>query len=503
MQITKKLIISNTLWSAVAQVLVMGINLLVLPLFIKNLGAELFGIWVISNVVLGYLNVFDFGFTQGLQKYVAEARVKGDLKELSVVVVSGVGLLLFIGLLLGGACFLSAQSIVVFFKIQPENQLVAVRLLQISALFCVIMWPLRIVNVVLNASMRIKELNLLNLVTNGGQSIIMLVLVLAASDIITIKWITAGFLAAGSAFGLVLVNQYVPEISWHPFHFKFGQIRRMHRFSLGMFFASLLGMLSVQIDTLIIGRLMSMNAVTAYTVASRVFLLLTRITSLLITALMPSVYNLNAVDDKRRIKLLLFEMVRARTCVTVTMVPAAIVLLPAFISLWFGPDYAGYAGWAQAFCLIPLFTCLGVANIVARTCGYVKQVNIIFSVQIMVNLAISILTIPALGIGGAIMGTIVATSVFGGFVFFPYYCRLIEVGFRRSYFCALKGVFVAAAATGLFYAVWRAVPANWITMGCATVAFSGLSGLAAWLTVFSSDEKKGHLQFIQRLVRPS
>jgi hypothetical protein len=36
MQITRKLIITNTFWSAVAQIGGMGINLFILPLFIKN-----------------------------------------------------------------------------------------------------------------------------------------------------------------------------------------------------------------------------------------------------------------------------------------------------------------------------------------------------------------------------------------------------------------------------------------------------------------------------------
>ena len=227
MQITKKLIITNTLWSASAQVLVMGINLLVLPLFIKNLGAELYGIWVLSGVVLGYLNVFDFGFTQGLQKYAAEARVAGDQRQLSEVVVSGTCLLFFIGLLLGALFWFSADAVVGFFDIQPENQQVASSLLKISALFCVVMWPLRIVDVVLNASMRIKELSFLNAFKTGVQSLVMLGMVWVAADVVLIKWVSAGLIAACSSFGLVLVKKYVPEIRWNFINFQVRQLKRI------------------------------------------------------------------------------------------------------------------------------------------------------------------------------------------------------------------------------------------------------------------------------------
>ena len=118
MKITRRSVVTNTIWSSVAMLGAQFVALLVVPLFIQNLGEELYGIWVIAYVILGFCNIFDFGFTQGLQKYVAEARAKGDQQELSEVVVSGLGFLTLIGLVIGTAVILSAEAIVHFFSFQ-------------------------------------------------------------------------------------------------------------------------------------------------------------------------------------------------------------------------------------------------------------------------------------------------------------------------------------------------------------------------------------------------
>ncbi|MEI6891615.1 MAG: oligosaccharide flippase family protein [Pontiella sp.] len=440
MQITKKLIITNTLWSAVAQVLVMGINLLVLPLFIKNLGAELFGIWVISNVVLGYLSVFDFGFTQGLQKYVAEARVKGDDKELSEVVVSGVGLLLIIGLLLGGIFWIGASSIVEFFNIQPENQRIATQLLKISALFCIVMWPLRIVDVVLNASMRIKELGFLNAFKTGAQSIVMLGMVYYAADIVSIKWVTTGLMAVCSAYGMVVVKKYVPEICWRPNYFKFQQIKRMHKFSLGMFYLAVLGMLSVRIDNLVIGKLLGMNMVAVYAIIAKPYELINRIGNMMMQTLMPATFNLLPSSTREQKEKLVCLGVKYRTLILVPMTVVSIYAIPSFLRLWVGEEYLQYAIWAQLFSAVHLFMGLASLGNIARADGAMRLVNCMLTVKVFSNVAMSILLTLRLGVGGVIMGTFISNIFFGEVLFGGWISKKMGIRFGlvlRNFFPVL------------------------------------------------------------------
>ncbi len=446
MKITRKLMISNTFWSAVAQFGVVFINLLVVPLFIKNMGSDLYGIWVISAAIFSYTNVFDFGFTQGLQKYVADAQEKKCTKELSEVVVSGVGLLSFIGLLLGYIFYNGAYSIVEFFNIIPANQLVAVRLLQISAIFCVILWPIKIIDVILNASMRIKELNFLNAFKIGIQSTALICMVYVSADILLIKWATMVLLVVSNVCGIFMLRKYAPEIIWSPLYFRIYHLKRMHRFSLGMFYISLLGLLTVKIDKLIIAKMLDMQAVTVYTVISKLFLLIQQVTRMLMVALIPAVYNMSASNNLIHVDRLVYKAVKYRMLVTCSTAYICILVSSVFIRLWVGDEYVEYAFWSQILCVVPLFVGLGVGNAVARGMGHIKEANAIYTVQIILNFIISIILVPYFGVGGPVLGTVISVILIGDFSMFPFFCRLIGIQWKKTFVMALliniTGLFV-------------------------------------------------------------
>jgi O-antigen/teichoic acid export membrane protein len=498
MKITKTLIVSNTLWPAVTQFGVMLISLFILPLFIKNLGTELYGIWVLSGVVSGYANVFDFGFTQGLQKYVAEARAKKDSHELSEVVVSGTGLLFLIGLMLGGGLFFGAGAIVDFFSIQPENQLTAGRLLQISAVFCVISWPLRIVGVVLNACMRMKEASILEAVSGVVQSLIMLGMVLAAKDVVLIKWVSSAMATACSMYGLVLLRKYAPQIRWRLRSFHLHQIRRMHKFSLGMFYAALIGMMSIQVDSLVIGKLLGMTAVTAYAIASKLFTLVQRFSTLTITALMPAVYNLNT-GDRGRIVRLLEESIRFRMMVSTFLSFGAILINKFFILHWVGKEYLWTVKWSVLFLCICPFIPLSNISTVLRGCGHVRFVNVFVTVKIIVNLVISILLAPVLGIGGPIVGTAVSFSVLGEPGWFSFLNRKIGCSCRKVYLNMVKIIFCFGISLWFSMLVMRVVPWEMVGVVAAVGFYAVLSAGAGFFILLLPEEREQAFQFFKGL----
>lgn len=446
----------------------MLINLLVLPLFIKNLGADLYGIWILSGVILGYAGVFDFGFTQGLQKYVAEARVKKDDQELSEVVVTGLGILSTLGVILGGLIYFGAPVIVRFFNIKPDQVDVALQLIQISALFSLVMWPLRIVDVVLNASMRIKELSLLNAFKAMAQSIIMLVMILCSFEVVAIKWVVSLGVCSVGLYGIVLLKKYVPEVHWRFGNFKFQQLFRMQRFSLGMFYASLITVFAVQIDSVMIGKLLTMTAVTAYAIAAKPYQMIQSLMMLAVRAIQPAAYNLRAKDDSRRLEKLVSEGVRLRSIASIPVCVAAFLCMPQFINVWVGGDYIWLVPWAQCFVLVPVFSCLGVGGQVCSTSSSgLVLANLIGTCRTGLNIFISLYLISSLGIGGPILGTIISYALLGSLVMCYVYCRFMKISSRSAYLYFFKTVLVSVIAGLVCYPVFQ--------------TFDGMGGLGLFI----------------------
>lgn len=408
----------------------MLINLFVLPLFIKNLGADLYGIWILSGVVLGYAGVFDFGFTQGLQKYVAEARVKKDDQELSEVVVTGLGILLTIGLSLGTLIYLSAPAIVGFFNIEAEKTGLALQLLRISALFSAVMWPLRIIDVVLNASMRIKELSWLNGFKSLMQSSIMLVMIFNVPDVVQIKWVVSSVVFGLSLYGIVLLRKYVPEISWRPSLFRKSQYRRMRRFSLGMFYISVLAILSVKVDVAIVGKMLSMEMVAVYVIIAKPFDMINQFGSILMGALMPVTYNILPRASRADKERLICQAVKYRAIILAPFSAVAIWAIPSFIELWVGAAYRPYAIWAQVFVSIHFFMALSSLGSVARAAGEMRLTNSMITGKVFINVVTSVCLVGKLGIGGVILGTLISNVLFGELAFGGVISRRLGVPFR-------------------------------------------------------------------------
>jgi O-antigen/teichoic acid export membrane protein len=416
------------------------------PLFITNLGTELYGIWVLSNIILGYADIFDFGFTKGLQKYVAEARVKGDKEELSQVVVTGLALLSLMGLLIGGIIFIFSQPIITFFNISDEHIGIAINLLKISAVFSVIIWPLRITDVILSASMKIKEESLLNAIRYTAQSVIVLFMVYLNFPIVTIKIITMIIFTVLSLPAIIVARRAVPEVEWSLKSVRIAQIKRMSGFSFGMFHLSLLAMLSTKVDNIILGQMLGMTSVAIYAIISKPYEIIKMLSGLLMKTLMPVTYNVIPNATKEEKEDLIYSAVKYRTLIDVSLSAVTIVVLPSFINLWVGQEYMQYVIWGQLFASIHLFMGLASLGNVARAIGAMSLVNSMLTIKVLVNVIISIIMTKVMGFGGVIIGTFLSNALFGEIIFGKFISKKIGINHNR-----IIKAFIGPVAVGIIF----------------------------------------------------
>ncbi|MCZ7592513.1 MAG: oligosaccharide flippase family protein [Kiritimatiellae bacterium] len=62
----------NTVWNLVGMCAPMAVALFAIPLLIKGLGTERFGLLSLVWMLVGYFGVFDLGLGQALTKFIAE-----------------------------------------------------------------------------------------------------------------------------------------------------------------------------------------------------------------------------------------------------------------------------------------------------------------------------------------------------------------------------------------------------------------------------------------------
>ncbi len=431
--------ISNTVFLVLTSLVAQIVNLFVLPLFIENLGEEMYGIFILSGILLGYLNLLDFGFTQGMTRYIARAHAEKDPVKLNQFIAAGFWFLTVIGIIAAGLIYFGRFAIVDFFNVTEANRPMAVNLLAVTAFFSLIQWPARLPGTIMHATLHIKQISIWDAIQSVLTSVAMLILVYYSVDVVSIR-IATGFIGIIALLPkLLLVRRYVPKASLRPLMFHPSTIKEMSSFSLGMFYASVLGMISSQIDYAIIGKMVGVSAIIYYTVSCKLYRFTQKYTQTVLGAMLPTIFSLDTDKDRHRLQTLLEEGVRYRALLITPLAYTGIVISPSFIRIWLGKEFASScAFWSQLLLTVFLFNFFGIAGMIARGIGKLKFINTIISIGAVGNLMISIMLVPRFGFAGPLIGTVIANFLLNGLLTFPIICRMCRLKWGKTYFLGIK-----------------------------------------------------------------
>lgn len=97
--ISRRLLAKNIFWNLLGQIVPMLVAIVSIPLIIKGLGFERFGLLTIVWVLIGYFSIFDLGMGRALTHLVAEKLGKGQAKEIPQLAWSALLLMLLFGLI--------------------------------------------------------------------------------------------------------------------------------------------------------------------------------------------------------------------------------------------------------------------------------------------------------------------------------------------------------------------------------------------------------------------
>ena len=89
----------NTLWNLFSSVLPMLIGVISVPLLIKRMGIESFGVLSIIWTLIGYFSIFDFGIGRALTQQVSQ--LKSETDKLVPIIKTGMLFMLITGLIGG------------------------------------------------------------------------------------------------------------------------------------------------------------------------------------------------------------------------------------------------------------------------------------------------------------------------------------------------------------------------------------------------------------------
>lgn len=378
------------------------VGVLAIPLLLKGLGPDRFGVLTLAWTVVGYFSLFDLGLGRGLTQAIAEKLGSGRNEDIPQLAAVSLLILLLMGLVgvvvVGLLCpLLTYRLLHVPVELQRET-LIALWLLAGSL-------PLVIctsgMSGILEAYQRFDLINAirlpLGLVNYLGP---LLVLPLSQSLIPVTAVLVIGRLLSGGVH-LWLCLRLIPRLRW-PRRVHRGQVGPLLRCSTWMNVSNIVGPIITSLDRFLIAGMQSVAAAAYYTTPYEVALKLTLIPSTLVQVLFPA-FATSLVSDRRRAAVLFNCAVRYLLLGLFPPTLLIIAFAEEILSLWLGAVVALHSTRVLQWLMVGVFTnCLArVPYALIQGAGRAEATGKLHLWQLPFSIVLTWLCIRGFGIDGA------------------------------------------------------------------------------------------------------
>jgi O-antigen/teichoic acid export membrane protein len=395
------------------------VSLVLLPVVLGRVAAAQYGVWATLSTVVALGGLADAGVRTELVRRVADGYGRGDLDQvqadvsraLTVVSVLSAGVALVLSV--------AARAIVPVLLPGDHGGLSTASL---TWLFCALVWltaVLVVVHVCGALLLGVQRADLENLAWLLGLLAYVVTTVIGLRAGLGLGALVLGTVAStlvGLAAILWSVTRSLPEVRlrWGPV----GRAEASSLLALSTFamLSQVSDVVDTQVDKLILARLVSSSAAGWYDIGATV------VSGLRVLALLPLAVLLAGLAEllvARRPEAVALHLSVARVTLSacVVVLGGAVVLGPAFAAVWLGPGYEPVGRAIRLLSVAMLVNALAApgAALALATRQHVRAA-LASGVNIVVNLALSVVLAAEIGFAGPLLGSIagnvVATIVF-------------------------------------------------------------------------------------------
>ena len=465
-------------WSALAINVAVGIFLS--PFILHRLGDAAFGIWVLIFSVTGYYGLFDLGIRSSIIRYVSKYTATDDREKLTQFVNTALFSYTGIGVVSMVLTFLLSSSIERFFTIPPELHAQARLLLLMVGASVSLGFPLGVIGGMLEGLQRFYILNWTSIGATLARAALIVFFLNRGYGLLTVALITVILPIFSSILRGILVFRVCP-VPLGLKHVDRAAFRHMANYGSTTFLVLVASRLRFRTDELVLGKMMSLVAVTWFNIGARIVDYAQEFVSSLAQVFVPMSSQSEATGNLDRVRKIYVAGNRACAFLILPIAAILIILGKHIIRIWVGGRYVPHSYPVLVVMIIPFTLMLSQAASGRVLFGLGKHQTLaaVTLIEGIANLILSIALVPALGIVGDALGTGIPLS-FTCLVFLPRHLKKqigVPVGtfLREAYtlpiLLTLPLVAVLWLTNRFFY------PRNLIQLVLETLAASSIYGV--------------------------
>ncbi len=427
----------------------MLIGLVTLPFNLHHLGADAYGLWMLTAGVTIHFSILDLGYGGAIVKFIAQYRAWRDTRALNEIAST----MFFLFAAFGVAAYLVAAGLAFnlehVFRINQAQAETGKWILLIIGINVAMNFPFSVFGGVTSGFQRYDINNLVAIVSNLLVGAVNIAVVLMGYGLIPL--VAATSFVRFATYFVYRRNAFTvyPALQIRLSLFRRARLKEVTGFSVYSSVIDWANKLNYELDEIVIGIFMGAAPVAAWAVADRIVSGAQRLTNQVNAVLFPVVVDADATQQIGRLQQVLIEGTRLSLA---TVLPIAVVLLVLaypLVDAWVGARMIVAAPVIQ---ILAVAVALRVGNATSTTllkgAGQVRRVAMVNIVTGLVNLALSAALVTAYGLVGVAVGTLVPVAIASIFVLFPDACRRVELPVAEAFSRAVWPAVWPAVVTG-------------------------------------------------------
>ncbi len=473
-----------------------------IPKLVFYLGEASFGLFSIAWVVVGYLAFLDIGVSSATTKFTSELLAKGEKSQVASLVRTALAANSVMGIFAGSVAVAVSPLLIRYaFKIPPALHSEALSVF-IAVAFAL---PFLLVQGVLRAALssyqRFDWINLVNGSAISLQWVVMTLLAWRGQGVVTVVWVAVVARAVMVVVYGFLLLRIVPDV-FRRLHFCWETLWRLLHFGAWVSVSQIMSPILVYLDRMMIAAMVSLQAVTIYTIPTEVFNRLGVLPSSLMATLFPAFSHHGATGtDNGQMSRLFSTTTRYLLLAILPVFAFLFVSARDILTVWMGPSFA-----AQGTMVLRILAIGALINFMARLPSVAVQAagrpditGKLHLVELPIYVALCLALIPRWGIEGAAVAYAVRLCVDASLLFWAVhrYCQLRPrwVG-NSGRVVIIEGTLLASllAVQFVVHDVWGR-----LMLGAGLVSFMYA---AIWLFVLNESDRPALLRAFRHSRQP-
>jgi len=415
-------------WLKLAVQVIVGFVLA--PFILHRLGDTAFGIWLLILSVTAYYGLLDFGIRASIARYVARFEATGNPEALRRFVNTCLAACMALGLLVLGLTGVGFYLLGDLFKIPADFLPTARIVFMVIGADAALGFPLSVFGCVLEGYQNFWWLNLAHISASLLRGIMIWLALSQGSGLLMIAFISLIVNLMRHVATAVLVIRTTP-LRFGTEYLDRTMLHQIVSYSVVAFTIFVAESLRFQSDNIVIGAFLSSAAITYFAIGAKLVEYPTSIVVSLSQIFTPMASHFESAGDRTALCNIFVAGSRACGLVIFPICAVLMILGKPIIDLWVGARYqASYS--ILLVLLVPKTLLLAQSSSVRILLGLGRQrtLALVFLVDGVANLVLSIVLLRHWGILGVALGTAIpltCTSV----LFLPrHLCRMLNIGVR-------------------------------------------------------------------------